>query len=201
MPPVKCVNRSIPSRPGTIVARYRQATLDDVEPAIDLCQGRCRRLAVDLPDEERAKVLFRVADQIAQQLGRVDGSYARRRRQDADESLTLKSPRRSTSADFTRRQLESFGDLSGLKAQGQGTVVVVLALEFSLRDSLRRYRGGVGCWEHGHSQASFGHGADRLRALPMFLAGRRAANGAAVYALQRRHRGPTARHARRRRRR
>ena len=37
-----------PSRPGVVVARYRQATEADIDRAVDAARERCRRLAATL---------------------------------------------------------------------------------------------------------------------------------------------------------
>ena len=73
------------------------------------------------------------------------------------------------------------------------------AVELSAGDSVRRRGGGLGRREHRDSEAGVRHGADRLLAVRVLLAGRRAADRAAIRPVQRRHGRAAARDARRRR--
>ena len=48
-----------PSRPGTVVARYRQATEADIDRAVDAARRRCRRLATTLAERTRRNAASR----------------------------------------------------------------------------------------------------------------------------------------------
>ena len=109
---------------------------------------------------------------------------------DGGKTLAESDPEVSEAIDFCRFYADSaqyFHELPGVAAQRQGRGRRRLAVEFSAGDSLRRRRGGARGRQHRDPQAGVRHGAHRVPAVPMLLAGRRAEDGAAIRAVQRRH--------------
>lgn len=119
-----------PSRPEHVVARYRQAQESDVESVVacalaDRDNWRARSY------EERAKVLFRVADRINGQRGDLMGAMLT----EGGKTLLQSDPEVSEAVDFCRYYAQSacdFDALAGIQAAGQGVVVVVSPWNFPL---------------------------------------------------------------------
>ncbi len=119
-----------PSRPGSVVARYRQAIAADVDEVIacalaDRDEWRGRSYA------ERAKVLFRVADRINGQRSDLMGAMLA----EGGKTLLQSDPEVSEAVDFCRFYAQTaceFDTLAGIQAAGQGVVVVVSPWNFPL---------------------------------------------------------------------
>ncbi|MBL9165162.1 MAG: bifunctional proline dehydrogenase/L-glutamate gamma-semialdehyde dehydrogenase [Planctomycetaceae bacterium] len=119
-----------PSRPNTVVARYRQATTADADRAV--------RCAADdpagwrsLPQGERTATLHRVADEIARRRGDLMGAMLA----EGGKLLTESDPEISEAIDFCRFYADTaqhFHELPSLAARGKGVVVVVSPWNFPL---------------------------------------------------------------------
>ena len=172
-----------PSRPGVVVGRYRQANEEDVARAIESARRDERRLAGDVSPRTAPRSSRQVAQEIRVSRGDLMGAALA----DGGKTLAESDPEVSEAVDFVefyRRRRDGVSpDLPNLRARGKGVVAVVSALELSHRHSLWRRGGGAGGGEQRDPQAGIGRGAGGLRALPMLLARRRAAGGAAVPAL------------------
>lgn len=119
-----------PSRPGVVVARYRQASVADIDTAVqtardDPAYWRARPIA------ERVDILDRAADEIAAARGQLMGAMLA----EGGKVLTESDPEVSEAIDFCRFYADSaayFHDLSGITATGRGVVVVVSPWNFPL---------------------------------------------------------------------
>ena len=119
-----------PSRPGTVVARYRQATEADIDRAVDVARTDAdgwRRRSI----AERREILHRVADEFAAARGDLMGAMLAEGGKTLTES-DRKFPRRSTSAGSTPTARSTFTSCRASTAQGQGVVVVVSPWNFPL---------------------------------------------------------------------
>jgi len=119
-----------PSRPGTVVARYRQAAESDVEEVIH-CAAADTDGWRDLSVEERGQFLFRVADRIAEQRGDLMGVMLA----EGGKTLPESDPEVSEAIDFCRfyaQTASDFENLPGLKTRGRGVVAVVSPWNFPL---------------------------------------------------------------------
>ena len=119
-----------PSRPGTVVARYRQATEADIDRAVDIAQhdpdGWRRRSAA-----ERHETLHRVALELAVARGTLMGAMLA----EGGKTLAESDPEVSEAIDFCRFYADSanyFHNLPGIIATGKGVVVVVSPWNFPL---------------------------------------------------------------------
>jgi RHH-type proline utilization regulon transcriptional repressor/proline dehydrogenase/delta 1-pyrroline-5-carboxylate dehydrogenase len=119
-----------PSRPGVIAARYRQATDDWIDRAVEAAQadaaGWRRR-----PVAERAEMLHRAADEFAAARGDLMGAMIL----DGGKTLAESDPEVSEAVDYCRFYAESaryFHGLPGIAAQQRGVVVVVSPWNFPL---------------------------------------------------------------------
>ena len=119
-----------PSRPGTVVARYRQANSDDIEAAIVCAKNdedgwRSKSFA------QRRTVLSDVAQKIRQRRGDLMGAALA----DGGKTLLQSDPEVSEAIDFVEfyaSTAQSFEQLSGVTAQGRGVVVVVSPWNFPI---------------------------------------------------------------------
>jgi RHH-type transcriptional regulator, proline utilization regulon repressor / proline dehydrogenase / delta 1-pyrroline-5-carboxylate dehydrogenase len=119
-----------PSRPETTVARYRQATDDDIDHAV--------RIAREDPDgwrrrsqSERVELLHRVAAELAAARGNLLGAMLA----EGGKTLAEGDPEVSEAIDFCRFYADSadyFHNLPGVSANGRGVVVVVSPWNFPL---------------------------------------------------------------------
>ncbi|HUS40294.1 MAG TPA: bifunctional proline dehydrogenase/L-glutamate gamma-semialdehyde dehydrogenase, partial [Pirellulales bacterium] len=119
-----------PSRPGTVVGRYRQATAEDVDRAV--------ASAASDPDgwrdknwAQRSEVLARVADEIRAARGDLIGAALA----DGGKILTESDPEVSEAVDFVeyyRRAAAQLADLPGIDANGIGIVAVVAPWNFPI---------------------------------------------------------------------
>ena len=117
-----------PSRPKTVVARYRQATAADADRAV--------RCAADDPagwrslsQSERTAALHRVAEEIARRRGDLMGAMLA----EGGKLLTESDPEIPEAIDFCRFYADTaqhFHELPGLAARGKGVVVVVSPWNF-----------------------------------------------------------------------
>ena len=121
---------SDPSRPGTVVARFRIATTQDVDEAV-LCarndpDGWRSRSAGD-----RAEVLGRVAQRIRERRGAFLGIALA----EGGKVLLESDPEVSEAIDFCEfyaRSAEAFADLPGVDARGRGVVAVLPPWNFPI---------------------------------------------------------------------
>lgn len=119
-----------PSRPGTIVARYRQATEDEINVAVEAARSdadgwrRCSQ-------SERVATLHRVAEELAAARGTLMGAMLA----EGGKTLSESDPEVSEAIDFCRFYADTaqyFHDLPGVPASGRGVVVVVSPWNFPL---------------------------------------------------------------------
>jgi RHH-type proline utilization regulon transcriptional repressor/proline dehydrogenase/delta 1-pyrroline-5-carboxylate dehydrogenase len=119
-----------PSRPGVVVARYRQATEADIEEAVatggaDADGWRTRSAS------ERTRILHAAAGEIAAARGELVGAMLA----EGGKTLSEGDPEVSEAIDFCRfysTTAEYFYGLDQLAARGQGVVVVVSPWNFPL---------------------------------------------------------------------
>ncbi len=119
-----------PSRPGVVVARYSQASADDVVAAV-ACAQQDRSGWRSLSPADRTKILDRVADTLSARRGALLGAMLA----EGGKLLTESDPEVSEAIDFCRcysRSAEEFYHLQGIEAEGRGVVVVVSPWNFPL---------------------------------------------------------------------
>lgn len=119
-----------PSRPENVVARYRQAATSDVEEVVQ-CAVADREGWRGRGYEERAKILFRVADRIEGQRSDLMGAMLA----EGGKTLLQSDPEVSEAVDFCRFYAQTaceFDSLAGIQVAGQGVVVVVSPWNFPL---------------------------------------------------------------------
>jgi RHH-type proline utilization regulon transcriptional repressor/proline dehydrogenase/delta 1-pyrroline-5-carboxylate dehydrogenase len=125
-----CKESTDPSRPGVVVARYRQANDDDIERAVAAARDDAdgwRKCSV----EARVTALYRVADEIAAARGELMGAMIA----DGGKTLSESDPEVSEAIDFCRfyaTSAQHFDELAGGHSSGQGVVVVVSPWNFPL---------------------------------------------------------------------
>lgn len=119
-----------PSRPDLVVARYRQATDDDIERAVATAKadadGWRRR-----PIRERVDVLHQVAAEFSAARGELMGAMLA----EGGKTLTESDPEVSEAIDFCRFYVDSarqLHELPGMSPRAKGTVVVVSPWNFPL---------------------------------------------------------------------
>jgi RHH-type proline utilization regulon transcriptional repressor/proline dehydrogenase/delta 1-pyrroline-5-carboxylate dehydrogenase len=112
-----------PSRPTTVVARYRKATVEDVDAAV-----ACARADPDgwrsLPARERGDVLRRAAQRIRERRADLLGIALA----EGGKVLLESDPEVSEAVDFCEfyaRSAEAFEGLPGVQARGAGVVAVI----------------------------------------------------------------------------
>jgi RHH-type transcriptional regulator, proline utilization regulon repressor / proline dehydrogenase / delta 1-pyrroline-5-carboxylate dehydrogenase len=119
-----------PSRPGTVVARYRQATEADINRAVAIAREDptdWRRLS----QAERVTTLHRAAEELSAARGDLMGAMLA----EGGKVLTESDPEVSEAIDFCRFYADSaafFHNLPGISATGRGVVVVVSPWNFPL---------------------------------------------------------------------
>lgn len=119
-----------PSRPGVVVARYRQATAQDVEQAV-----RCADEDADgwrtLSPAERFEVLGRVAQEIRKARGDLIGAAMA----DGGKTIAESDPEVSEAVDFVefyRSAARWWQERPSLRASGVGVAVVVSPWNFPI---------------------------------------------------------------------
>ncbi|MHA3775025.1 proline dehydrogenase family protein [Verrucomicrobiota bacterium sgz303538] len=119
-----------PSRPGKIVARYREATEEDINRALD-----CARRDADgwrgASPGERSALLMRAAVELRQARGALIGAGMA----NAGKTVLESDPEVSEAVDFAEfyaRSAEFFFGLSTLNAEGKGVAVVVPPWNFPI---------------------------------------------------------------------
>lgn len=121
---------SDPSRPGTVVARYRIATPDDVDDAVD-CARRDPDGWRSLPARERAKILRHVAHCIRERRADLMGIALA----EAGKVLLESDGEVSEAIDFCEfyaSSAETLAALPGLEACAAGTVAVIPPWNFPI---------------------------------------------------------------------
>jgi len=119
-----------PSRPGTNVARYRQATEEEVNAAVEAARNDAdgwRRRS----QPERGLILHRVAEELVAARGDLMGAMLA----EGGKTLSESDPEVSEAIDFCRFYADTaqhFHDLPGVSASGRGVVVVVSPWNFPL---------------------------------------------------------------------
>ncbi len=119
-----------PSRPGTVIARYRQATEADINRAVAIAREDptgWRRLS----QAERVTTLHRAAEELSAARGDIMGAMMA----EGGKVLTESDPEVSEAIDFCRFYAHSaafFHNLPGISAIGRGVVVVVSPWNFPL---------------------------------------------------------------------
>ncbi|MEM9186494.1 MAG: proline dehydrogenase family protein [Planctomycetota bacterium] len=119
-----------PSRPGVVVATYRQATLADIDRAV-ACANEDPAAWRRRPVADRRATLCRVADEIAAARGDLLGLMLA----EGGKLFTESDPEVSEAIDFCRYYAESvgrFGTLPGVSHCGRGVVAVVSPWNFPL---------------------------------------------------------------------
>ena len=121
-----------PSRPGTVVARYRQATEADIDRAVECCANGCRWLAAPLTGRARRRRCIASPTSspppAAISWARCSPRAARR-----SPRAIRKFPRRSTSVASMPTAREYFHNVAGhRRPSGRGVVVVVSPWNFPL---------------------------------------------------------------------
>lgn len=119
-----------PSRPGTVVARYRLATADDIERAVATAKAdpsgwRSRSAA------ERSAVLGRVAQELRDARGDLMGAAMA----EGGKVFLQSDPEVSEAIDFCeyyRRSAVAFDDIDGLATDGRGVVAVISPWNFPI---------------------------------------------------------------------
>ena len=119
-----------PSRPGTVVARYREANGDDLARALDCAQrdpAGWRAMNYD----ERAAILARAADELRQARADLIGAAMAA----GGKTVAEVDPEVSEAIDFTEFYPRTASDLSkrpNLRARGKGVVAVVSPWNFPI---------------------------------------------------------------------
>jgi RHH-type proline utilization regulon transcriptional repressor/proline dehydrogenase/delta 1-pyrroline-5-carboxylate dehydrogenase len=119
-----------PSRPGVVVARYRQANESDIDRAVQTA-GADDSGWRKLPAAERRQMLNRVADELQAARGDLMGAMMA----EGGKLFTESDPEVSEAIDFCRFYGEAarfFYELPGVKAGAAGVAVVVSPWNFPL---------------------------------------------------------------------
>ncbi len=112
-----------PSRPGVVVGRYREATSEDVQRAVECARRDPDRWRQRSP-ESRSEVLEKVALELRRSRGGLLGAALA----DGGKILTESDAEVSEAIDFLefyRRNAERFHGIEGLRARGKGVIAVV----------------------------------------------------------------------------
>jgi RHH-type proline utilization regulon transcriptional repressor/proline dehydrogenase/delta 1-pyrroline-5-carboxylate dehydrogenase len=119
-----------PSRPGTVVARYRQATNVDVDRAVAAAHEDASGWRA-LSATRRQEVLYRAADELAVARGNLLGAMLA----EGGKTLAEGDPEVSEAIDFCRFYADTacvFANFPGFHVSGRGVVVVVSPWNFPL---------------------------------------------------------------------
>lgn len=119
-----------PSRPGVVVARYRQATSDEIDTALACAQSDPSGWR-ELGQPERAKILAEVAEELRKARGDLMGAACA----DGGKLLTESDPEVSEAIDFVEFYAVTARELCSLEtvdAAPKGVVVVVPPWNFPI---------------------------------------------------------------------
>lgn len=119
-----------PSRPGVVVARYREANVDDVERAVQAARQDAAGWRAAAP-EERSRVLAGAAQEIRCARPDLMGAALA----EGGKTFLQSDPEVSEAVDFCeyyRRSASGFHAIQGLDAGGKGVVVVVSPWNFPI---------------------------------------------------------------------
>ena len=119
-----------PSRPGTVIARFRQATVEDVARAVDVARSDEVGWRASSA-QERSALLAKAAYEIRVLRGDLLGAALA----EGGKTFPQSDPEVSEAIDFCefyRRSALAFHHIEGLEAQGRGVVVVVPPWNFPI---------------------------------------------------------------------
>jgi RHH-type transcriptional regulator, proline utilization regulon repressor / proline dehydrogenase / delta 1-pyrroline-5-carboxylate dehydrogenase len=119
-----------PSRPDTVIARYREAGEAEVARAL-ACAQRDEAGWRGLPQAERDSALERASDELRRARGRLIGAALA----NTGKTIAESDPEVSEAIDFTRFYAESaqhFHELHGVRARGCGVAAVVPPWNFPI---------------------------------------------------------------------
>ncbi len=119
-----------PSRPDTIVARYRQATEVDVDLVVEVARDDADGWR-HLHESEHITILHQVAEELSAARGDLMGAMLA----EGGKTLAESDPEVSEATDFCRFYAQSanyFYNLPGISASGRGVAVVVSPWNFPL---------------------------------------------------------------------
>jgi RHH-type proline utilization regulon transcriptional repressor/proline dehydrogenase/delta 1-pyrroline-5-carboxylate dehydrogenase len=119
-----------PSRPGTVVGRYRQANDQDIERALS-CAREDPKSWRNTGWDERGSILAEVANTLCRRRGDLIGAALA----DGGKLITESDPEVSEAIDFARYYSGSareFADLSNIDARARGVVIVVPPWNFPI---------------------------------------------------------------------
>ncbi len=119
-----------PSRPGTVVARYRLATTDDIEAAVSIARRNASGWR-DRSASERSAVLGKAANELRAARGDLMGAAMA----EGGKIFLQSDPEVSEAIDFCeyyRRSACEFEALEGTTAEGRGVVAVVPPWNFPI---------------------------------------------------------------------
>ncbi len=119
-----------PSRPGTVVGRYRKATANDIDRAVAVARADADRWQ-SLNPSQRSAILKNVAQQLREARADLMGAALA----DGGKTLAESDPEVSEAVDFVefyRRTADYFYGLDGVAAEPAGVVVVVSPWNFPI---------------------------------------------------------------------
>jgi RHH-type proline utilization regulon transcriptional repressor/proline dehydrogenase/delta 1-pyrroline-5-carboxylate dehydrogenase len=119
-----------PSRPGTVVARYRLATADDIETAVSTAKQDPKGWRA-LSSEERSGVLGRAANELREARADLMGAAMA----EGGKIFTQSDPEVSEAIDFCefyRRSAVALSRIESVDAQGRGVVAVISPWNFPI---------------------------------------------------------------------
>ena len=119
-----------PSRPGVVVGRYRQASLDDIDRAL-ACARQDPSGWREMPESQRGEILA----QVAQELRRARGDLMGAALADGGKILTESDPEVSEAIDFVEyyaATARDFRALPGVRSKPKGVVAVVPPWNFPI---------------------------------------------------------------------
>src|SRR4051812_33565718 len=119
-----------PSRQKTVVARFRQATSDDIDRAVEAAKSDSGSWR-SRPISERVEILHRTADEFAAARADLLGAMLA----EGGKTLTESDPEVSEAIDFCRFYPDSakhIHEVAGIEPRGRGVVVVVSPWNFPL---------------------------------------------------------------------
>ena len=121
---------SDPSRPGTVVARYRMATEDDIMRAVDVAQLDPTGWRT-MSSREHSAVIGKAAHELRVARGSLMGAALA----EGGKTFLQSDPEVSEAIDFCeyyRRSAVEFDTIKGMQAQGRGVVAVIPPWNFPI---------------------------------------------------------------------